>query len=118
MAFTLGHTVFGQTDAALDISRDHELVHVRQAAQRLVAVSPLELSKWADAFRDVAGLLTAPLADICRDRNRPESERMVATTLLAGVGGLGTFTIAKSASSVGPETESKIEAGTTIAHSS
>lgn len=30
MAFTLGHTVFGQTDAALDISRDHELVHVRQ----------------------------------------------------------------------------------------
>jgi hypothetical protein len=30
MAFTLGHTVFGQTDAALDICRDHELVHVRQ----------------------------------------------------------------------------------------
>jgi hypothetical protein len=30
MAFTLGHTVFGQTEAALDISRDHELVHVRQ----------------------------------------------------------------------------------------
>ncbi len=30
MAFTLGHTVFGQTDAALDISHDHEMVHVRQ----------------------------------------------------------------------------------------
>ncbi len=30
IAFTLGHTVFGQTDAALDISRDHELVHVCQ----------------------------------------------------------------------------------------
>lgn len=30
MAFTLGHTVFGQTDAALDIARSHELVHVRQ----------------------------------------------------------------------------------------
>jgi hypothetical protein len=30
MAFTLGHTVFGQTDAALDISHDHERVHVRQ----------------------------------------------------------------------------------------
>lgn len=30
MAFTLGHTLFGQTAAALDISRDHELVHVRQ----------------------------------------------------------------------------------------
>jgi hypothetical protein len=30
MAFTLGHTVLGQTDAALDISRRHEMVHVRQ----------------------------------------------------------------------------------------
>ncbi len=30
LAFTLGHTVLGQTDAALDIARDHELVHVRQ----------------------------------------------------------------------------------------
>ena len=30
MAFTLGHAVLGQTDAALDISRDHEMVHVRQ----------------------------------------------------------------------------------------
>jgi hypothetical protein len=30
MAFTLGHTVLGQTVAALEISRDHEMVHVRQ----------------------------------------------------------------------------------------
>ncbi len=30
MALTLGHTVLGQTDAALDIAREHELVHVRQ----------------------------------------------------------------------------------------
>jgi hypothetical protein len=30
LALTLGHTVLGQTDAALDISREHELVHVRQ----------------------------------------------------------------------------------------
>ena len=30
MALTLGHMVLGQTDAALDISRQHELVHVRQ----------------------------------------------------------------------------------------
>lgn len=30
LAFTLGHTVLGQTDAALDICRGHELVHVRQ----------------------------------------------------------------------------------------
>ncbi|MDY0166835.1 MAG: hypothetical protein RBS80_09845 [Thermoguttaceae bacterium] len=30
MALTLGHTILGQTAAALDIARDHELVHVRQ----------------------------------------------------------------------------------------
>jgi hypothetical protein len=30
MAFTLGHTVLGQTDATLDISHEHEMVHVRQ----------------------------------------------------------------------------------------
>jgi hypothetical protein len=30
LALTLGHTILGQTDAALDISRKHEMVHVRQ----------------------------------------------------------------------------------------
>jgi hypothetical protein len=30
LAITFGHTILGQTDAALDISREHELVHVRQ----------------------------------------------------------------------------------------
>jgi hypothetical protein len=30
LALTLGHTILGQTAAALDIARDHELVHVRQ----------------------------------------------------------------------------------------
>lgn len=30
LAITLGHTVIGQTEAALDIAHDHELVHVRQ----------------------------------------------------------------------------------------
>ncbi len=30
LAITLGHTVLGQSDASLEISRDHELVHVRQ----------------------------------------------------------------------------------------
>jgi hypothetical protein len=30
LAMTLGHTILGQTDAALDISHDHEMVHVRQ----------------------------------------------------------------------------------------
>jgi len=30
LAFTLGHTILGQTGAALDISYNHEMVHVRQ----------------------------------------------------------------------------------------
>ena len=30
MAFTLGHTILGQTDAALESSHHHEMVHVRQ----------------------------------------------------------------------------------------
>ena len=30
LAVTLGHTILGQSDASLDIAREHELVHVRQ----------------------------------------------------------------------------------------
>jgi hypothetical protein len=30
LALTLGHTILGQSTASLDISREHELVHVRQ----------------------------------------------------------------------------------------
>ncbi len=30
MAMTLGHTIIGQSQVSLDISRDHEHVHVRQ----------------------------------------------------------------------------------------
>ncbi|HEV7280156.1 MAG TPA: hypothetical protein VGN57_08090 [Pirellulaceae bacterium] len=30
MAMTLGHCILGQTDASLDVARDHEHVHVRQ----------------------------------------------------------------------------------------
>jgi hypothetical protein len=30
MAITFGHTVLAQTEAALEISHDHEMVHVRQ----------------------------------------------------------------------------------------
>jgi hypothetical protein len=29
-AITFGHTILGRTDAALDLSREHEMVHVRQ----------------------------------------------------------------------------------------
>ena len=30
MAFTLGHTIHGESESALDIAHDHEMVHVRQ----------------------------------------------------------------------------------------
>jgi hypothetical protein len=30
MAMTLGHVILGRTEAALDVCRRHELVHVRQ----------------------------------------------------------------------------------------
>ncbi len=30
LAMTLGHVVLGQTDASLDVAREHEMVHVRQ----------------------------------------------------------------------------------------
>ena len=30
IAMTLGHVILGQTSAALDLSREHEMVHVRQ----------------------------------------------------------------------------------------
>ena len=51
-AFTLGHTVLGQTDAAHDVCRDHELVHVRQ------------LERWGAADGAcLPGLLSGTLAD-------------------------------------------------------
>ncbi len=30
LAITLGHTILGQTDASVEISRHHEMIHVRQ----------------------------------------------------------------------------------------
>ena len=30
LALTLGHSILGQTDASLDVAREHEWVHVRQ----------------------------------------------------------------------------------------
>ena len=30
LAFTLGHTILGQSEASLDIAREHEVIHVRQ----------------------------------------------------------------------------------------
>ena len=59
MAMTLGHIVLGKTDVALDIARDHELVHVRQYERWGPFFVPAYLiaSLWlwfvgGDAYRD------------------------------------------------------------------
>ncbi|WP_146403848.1 hypothetical protein [Planctomycetes bacterium CA13] len=43
MALTFGHVVFGQTTAALDITRAHERVHVRQYERWGPAFVPMYL---------------------------------------------------------------------------
>ncbi len=59
MAMTLGHTILGKTDAALDVARDHEMVHVRQYERwgPLFIPAYLLASLWQwlagrDAYRD------------------------------------------------------------------
>ena len=54
-----------------------------KVAQALVSVNSLLLQPWIEALRPVRGKLTAPLATIFRDRNRPKSERTLATSILA-----------------------------------
>ena len=54
-----------------------------KVAQALVSVNPVFLGPWLDALRPVRGKLTAPLATIFRDKNRPESEHALATSILA-----------------------------------
>ncbi len=44
LAFTLGHTILGQTDASLDIARPHEMVHVRQYERWGPLMGPAYLS--------------------------------------------------------------------------
>lgn len=43
LAFTLGHTVLGKTESSLDISRKHEMVHVRQFEKWGPLMGPLYL---------------------------------------------------------------------------
>ncbi len=43
LAMTLGHTVLGQSDASLDIAREHEMVHVRQYERWGVLFGPAYL---------------------------------------------------------------------------
>ncbi|MGO9597513.1 MAG: SUMF1/EgtB/PvdO family nonheme iron enzyme [Isosphaeraceae bacterium] len=54
-----------------------------KVAQALVSVDPAYLGLWRDALRPVRGNLNAPLAAIFRNKNRSESERALATSILA-----------------------------------
>ena len=55
-----------------------------QVAGDLVAVNPLFLGKWVEAFRPVKAILLGPLAEIFRDYSpRRSAERALATNLLA-----------------------------------
>ncbi len=54
-----------------------------KAAQAMVAVNPVFLGSWLGALRPVRGRLTAPLATIFRDKDRPETEHALATSILA-----------------------------------
>ena len=56
---------------------------VGSLTDQLVAENPLVLGLWIEGFRPVRGSLLSPLAKIMRDTNRPESERSVATSVLA-----------------------------------
>ncbi len=53
MAMTFGHVVFGQTQAALDVTRTHERVHVRQYERWGIVFIPAYLG--ASAFLYLRG---------------------------------------------------------------
>jgi serine/threonine protein kinase/formylglycine-generating enzyme required for sulfatase activity len=55
----------------------------RKVADALVKVNPVFLGPWLDALRPVRLELTGPLAAIFRDRQRPETEHTLATSILA-----------------------------------
>jgi len=53
-----------------------------KVAQALVSVNAVFLGDWIEALGPVRGKLTAPLAEIFRDRKRPPSEHTMATNIL------------------------------------
>ena len=53
-----------------------------KVAQALVTVNPVYLGPWLDALRPVRTKLTTPLVTIFRDKNCPETERTLATSIL------------------------------------
>ena len=52
-------------------------------AQDLVTVPPFQLAAWLEAFRPIRRQLLGPLQGADRDSRRPETQRAVATDLLA-----------------------------------
>ena len=54
-----------------------------KVAQALVSVNAIQLGPWIEALRPVRGKLSAPLATIFQDKERPESEHKLATNILA-----------------------------------
>ena len=68
--------------ADYDTTSPHWEVMGNKVAQALVSVNPVYLGDWLDALRPVRDKLTAALTAIFRDKNRPESERNLATNIL------------------------------------
>jgi len=54
-----------------------------KVVQALVSVDAIHLGPWIEALRPVGGKLSAPLATIFEDKERPESEHKLATNILA-----------------------------------
>ena len=54
-----------------------------KVAEELVTTNLVYLRAWVDALRPVRTSLTAPLATVFRDKKRPETERTLATSILA-----------------------------------
>src|SRR5262249_41376290 len=55
---------------------------VGKVSQELVSVNAIQLGPWIEALRPVRGRLTAPLASIFQEKERPESEHKQATNVL------------------------------------
>jgi serine/threonine protein kinase len=54
-----------------------------KVAGAMAAVSPVFVATWIDAFRPVRWELTPALSAVYRDRQRPDAERALATSVLA-----------------------------------
>jgi serine/threonine protein kinase/formylglycine-generating enzyme required for sulfatase activity len=54
-----------------------------KVARSLLSVNAIYVGPWLDVLRPVRGRLTAPLAEIFRDKSRRETEHTIATDILA-----------------------------------